>query len=79
MPFGATSSVGAWYRVGRLIAAIARKVLFLAVWRYSDDQGRSWGAEHYVIPVPKKWIDQHNSWNGSVQVCGCGWVVAVRG
>jgi hypothetical protein len=43
------------------------------VWRYSDDQGRSWGAEHYVIPVPKKWIDQHNSWNGSVQVCG--WVV----
>jgi hypothetical protein len=47
------------------------------VWRYSDDQGRSWGAEHYVIPVPKKWIDQHNSWNGSVQVCG--WVVDVRG
>ncbi len=37
MPFGATSSVYAWHRVGALLCSIARKVLHLAVYRYVDD------------------------------------------
>ena len=36
MPFGATSSVYAWHRVGALLCSIARKVLHLAVYRYVD-------------------------------------------
>ena len=38
------------------------------VWKYSDDQGRTWSAEHYKIPVPKSYIETVNTWNGSVQV-----------
>jgi hypothetical protein len=37
MPFGATSSVRAWHRVGALLAHLARKLLFLPVLRYVDD------------------------------------------
>lgn len=37
MPFGATSSVWAWHRVGALLSHVARKVLFLPVLRYVDD------------------------------------------
>ncbi len=37
MPFGASSSVYAWHRVGALLAAIGRKILFLALLRYVDD------------------------------------------
>ncbi len=37
MPFGATSSVYAWHRVGELLCTIARKVLHLPVYRYVDD------------------------------------------
>merc|ERR1719321_183539 len=37
------------------------------VWKYSDDQGRTWSPKHYVIPVPERFIDRHNSWNGTVQ------------
>lgn len=37
MPFGAASSVYAWHRVGALLGAIARKLLFLPVSRYVDD------------------------------------------
>ena len=36
-PFGATSSVHAWERVGRAIAAIARSTLHLGVLVYVDD------------------------------------------
>lgn len=36
-PFGASSSVYAWHRVGALIGAIARKLLHLPVFRYVDD------------------------------------------
>ena len=38
------------------------------VWKYSDDRGDTWGNDHYVIPVPQKYIDRHNSWNGSVEI-----------
>ena len=38
------------------------------VWKYSDDQGRSWSARHYPIPVPETYIDRINSWNGSVRI-----------
>ena len=37
MPFGASSSVYAWHRVGHLLGAIARRTLFVAVGRYVDD------------------------------------------
>ena len=37
MPFGATSSVFAWHRVGDLLCQVARKVLHLPVYRYVDD------------------------------------------
>ena len=37
MPFGATSSVVAWHRIGELITSIARKLLHLPVYRYVDD------------------------------------------
>ena len=37
MPFGATSSVWAWHRVGAMIAFLARKLLHLPVLRYVDD------------------------------------------
>jgi len=37
MPFGATSSVVAWHRIGALITAFARKLLHLPVFRYVDD------------------------------------------
>ena len=37
MPFGATSSVYAWHRVGAAIGAIARRLLHLPVLRYVDD------------------------------------------
>ena len=37
MPFGATSSVVAWHRIGELITALARKLLHLPVFRYVDD------------------------------------------
>ena len=37
MPFGATSSVVAWHRIGELIATIARRLLHLPVLRYVDD------------------------------------------
>ena len=36
-PFGATSSVHAWERVGALLCTLARRVLKLAVFRYVDD------------------------------------------
>ena len=37
MPFGATSSVEAWHRVGDLLTTIARRLLHLPVFRYADD------------------------------------------
>ena len=37
MPFGATSSVVAWQRVGALISTLARKLLHIPVLRYVDD------------------------------------------
>ena len=37
MPFGATSSVYAWHRVGAAIGAIARRLLHMPVLRYVDD------------------------------------------
>ena len=37
MPFGATSSVVAWHRIGHLLTLIARRVLFLPVLVYVDD------------------------------------------
>lgn len=37
MPFGATSSVYGWHRVGDLILKIARRVLYLPMSRYVDD------------------------------------------
>ena len=36
-PFGATSSVHAWERIGALLCTLARRVLNLAVYRYVDD------------------------------------------
>ena len=36
-PFGATSSVYAWERIGALLCTLARRVLHLAVYRYVDD------------------------------------------
>lgn len=36
-PFGATSSVHAWERIGELICKIARSMLGLPVMRYVDD------------------------------------------
>lgn len=38
------------------------------VWKYSDDGGISWSDQHYVIPVPKRFIDRGNTWNGTVQI-----------
>jgi len=37
MPFGATSSVWSWHRVGAMIAHFARRILHIAVLRYVDD------------------------------------------
>jgi hypothetical protein len=37
MPFGATSSVFAWHKIGELLCRIARKVFHLPVYRYVDD------------------------------------------
>ena len=37
MPFGATSSVWAWDRVGAFLAMLARTILFIPVLRYVDD------------------------------------------
>ena len=37
MPFGATSAVVAWHRVGAFILAVARMLLHLPVKRYVDD------------------------------------------
>ena len=37
MPFGATSSVVAWHRVGALLSTLARKLLHIPVLRYVDD------------------------------------------
>lgn len=37
MPFGASSSVYAWHRVGALLSAAARHMLHLPVYRYVDD------------------------------------------
>ena len=37
MPFGATSSVYAWHRVGAAIGTIARRLLHMPVLRYVDD------------------------------------------
>ena len=37
MPFGASSSVVAWHRIGDLLLCIARDILFLPVFRYVDD------------------------------------------
>ena len=37
MPFGATASVEAWHRFGALVAELARRLLFLPVFRYVDD------------------------------------------
>ncbi len=36
-PFGAKSSVHSWERIGALILAIARKILWLPLYRYVDD------------------------------------------
>ena len=37
MPFGATSSVIAWHRVGDLLLQIARLILHMPAYRYVDD------------------------------------------
>ena len=37
MPFGATSSVIAWHRIGELLTALARKLLKIPIFRYVDD------------------------------------------
>ena len=37
MPFGATSSVYSWHRIGDLILKIARRILFIPMCRYVDD------------------------------------------
>ena len=37
MPFGATSSVWAWHRIGAMLAHLARKLLHIPVLRYVDD------------------------------------------
>jgi len=37
MPFGATSSVWSWHRVGAMIAHFARRILHIPVLRYVDD------------------------------------------
>ena len=42
------------------------------LWKYSEDQGKTWSKKHYVIPVPKTFIERHNRWNGTVQ---CMWEV----
>ena len=38
------------------------------VWKYSDDGGQTWSPRHYEIPVPERYIDRVNTWNGSVQI-----------
>jgi hypothetical protein len=37
MPFGATASVLAWHRVGKLLTQLANRLLHLPVYRYVDD------------------------------------------
>ena len=37
MPFGATSSVWSWHRIGAMLAHFARKLLHIPVLRYVDD------------------------------------------
>ena len=49
MPFGATSAVVAWHRVGALIAAVARALLHLPVKRYVDDY---FAVERYMYVFP---------------------------
>ena len=36
-PFGATSSVHSWERVGALVTSGCRRLLKIATWRYVDD------------------------------------------
>ena len=42
------------------------------VFRYSDDAGKTFSANRYVIPIDEKAIDRNNEYNGSVHE---GWAV----
>ena len=35
------------------------------LWKYSDDQGATWSSEHFVIPVPRNYIETVNSFSRS--------------
>ena len=37
------------------------------VFKYSDDQGRSWSAERYAIPVREMDIDRRNAYGGAIR------------
>ena len=48
MPFGATTSVLAWNKVGALILDLARQLLHLPVFRYVDDY---FAAERHIVSM----------------------------
>ena len=48
MPFGSSASVEAWHLVGELLCYIARRILFLPIYRYVDDY---FAAERHVASV----------------------------
>ncbi len=38
------------------------------VYRYSDDNGRTWSAKQYRLPLPVAALDRGNEWGGKVQM-----------
>ena len=33
------------------------------MWKYSDDEGKTWSPKHYTIPVPRNYIETVNSFS----------------
>lgn len=38
------------------------------VYKYSDDNGRTWSKERYRLPLPVAKVDRENDWKGTVQM-----------
>ena len=36
--------------------------------KYSEDGGRSWSADRYLVPYPSTWVDRQNNFNGTTRI-----------
>ena len=39
--------------------------------RYSEDDGRSWSSDRFLVPYPNTWVDRQNQFNGTHRFMWC--------